>query len=74
MHESGEWLEDTYTVTPVDARPQSVGSAITYARRYALGAILGIATESDNDGAVASGTVAPQQAIEESREVFVLSE
>ena len=60
MHESGEWLEDTYTVAPVDNRPQSVGSAITYARRYALGAILGIATESDDDGAVASGTVAPQ--------------
>lgn len=60
MHESGEWLEDTYTVAPVDNRPQSVGSAITYARRYALGAILGIATESDDDGAEASGTVAPQ--------------
>lgn len=57
MHESGEWIEETFTLRPVDAKPQSVGSAITYARRYALGAILGIATEEDDDGNKASNAV-----------------
>lgn len=57
MHESGEWIEETFSLRPVDLKPQSVGSAITYARRYALGAILGIATEEDDDGNKASGPV-----------------
>ena len=54
MHSSGEWMEDTFVMEPVDAKPQSVGSAITYARRYALGAVLGLATEDDDDGNEAS--------------------
>ena len=54
MHESGEWLEDTFTMKPADSKPQSIGSAITYARRYALGAVLGIATEADDDGEAAT--------------------
>ena len=54
MHESGEWLEGTYTMRPADSKPQSLGSAITYARRYALGAILGVASEEDDDGIVVS--------------------
>lgn len=56
MHISGEWIEDTFTMKPVDQKPQSLGSVITYMRRYALGAILGIATEEDDDGNEASGT------------------
>lgn len=57
MHESGEWIEETFYVSPTDSKPQSLGSAITYARRYALGAILGIATEDDDDGNEASKEV-----------------
>jgi hypothetical protein len=59
MHESGEWMEETFTVTPSKNDPQGVGSAITYQRRYALGAVLGIATEDDDDGNAASGPVVP---------------
>ena len=55
MHTSGEWIEDTYTMRPMDAKPQSIGSVITYMRRYAIGSILGIATEDDDDGNKASG-------------------
>lgn len=55
MHTSGEWIEETYIMKPVDAKPQTAGSAITYMRRYALGAMLGIATEEDDDGNAASG-------------------
>jgi len=54
LHVSGEWIEDTFTMKPVDNKPQSIGSMLTYARRYALGAVLGIATEEDDDGNAAS--------------------
>lgn len=54
MHSSGEYIEETFFMRPVGTKPQDLGSALTYARRYALGAVLGIATESDDDGATAS--------------------
>lgn len=57
MHESGEFIEETFSMRPVGTKPQDIGSAITYARRYALGAVLGIATEADDDGNAASGKV-----------------
>lgn len=44
------WRADTPHVTP-----QSMGSAITYARRYALGAILGLNIDDDDDGNAGSG-------------------
>jgi hypothetical protein len=39
---------------PSKADPQGLGSATTYARRYALSAILGIVTDDDDDGNMAS--------------------
>jgi hypothetical protein len=60
MHpESGEWMEASYAMHPVKSDPQAVGSAITYARRYALGAILGLNIDEDDDGNKASAP-APQ--------------
>src|SRR3990167_1270934 len=50
MHTSGEFIKATGKMTPKDNTPQGQGSAITYMRRYALSAILGIATEDDDDG------------------------
>lgn len=52
IHESGEWLGSRYPVHPVKADPQGEGSALTYARRYALMALVGIAPE-DDDGIAA---------------------
>jgi len=50
MHSSGEWQESTLTM-PIDKyTPQGFGSAIAYARRYALSAALGIAAGDDDDG------------------------
>jgi len=51
LHESGERIEDVCPI-PVgaDATSQEVGSAITYLRRYALCAILGLVAEDDDDG------------------------
>jgi len=52
-HESGEWLESTYAVPGATLTAQNVGSIITYARRYALAAILGVAPDEDVDGQTA---------------------
>jgi len=48
-HESGQYFETTLALKPEKLSPQSMGSAITYARRYALSAILGMASEEDDD-------------------------
>ena len=49
MHQSGEWLEDTMVIPLAKASAQDFGSALTYGRRYALSAILGIVTDEDDD-------------------------
>jgi hypothetical protein len=53
LHTSGEWLTGELLVKPLKLDPQSLGSAVTYGRRYGLMAILGVAPEED-DGAAAS--------------------
>lgn len=53
MHASGEWVGGVYPVRPVQNTPQGMGSAITYARRYSLSALLGLT--ADDDGNAASG-------------------
>jgi hypothetical protein len=55
-HKSGEFIRNDLTL-PVDSLdPQAIGTAITYARRYALQALLGIAPEEgDDDAQAASG-------------------
>lgn len=54
VHTSGEWIMGELSLKPVKDDPQAVGSAITYARRYGLCAMVGIAPE-DDDGNAASG-------------------
>lgn len=48
--ESGEYIEATYSIHPLKNEPQAIGSALTYARRYAIGAILGLNIDEDDDG------------------------
>jgi hypothetical protein len=52
--ESGEWIKGVYRMTPAKNDPQGQGSVITYQRRYALGAILGLNIDEDDDGNAAS--------------------
>jgi hypothetical protein len=62
-HESGEWISSTMSLPVLgpdlkgggrgEVNPQSFGSAITYARRYALAAIVGV-YQDDDDGNSAS--------------------
>lgn len=55
VHTSGQWMEDGgYALNPTKNDPQGMGSAVTYGRRYTLGASLGIITEDDDDGNKAS--------------------
>ena len=63
LHSSGQWIASRYVMPiPDKLTPQAVGSAITYARRYALSAIVGIAPDDDDDGNAASVTPARQEA------------
>jgi hypothetical protein len=50
-HSSGEWLSSDWPVCPVSetAAPHKMGAALTYARRYALFTLVGIAGEDDID-------------------------
>ncbi len=48
--ESGEFMQSTFDMHMVKNDPQAMGSAITYSRRYALGAILGLNIDEDDDG------------------------
>jgi hypothetical protein len=50
-HASGEWIASDWPVCPVadTASPRRMGAALTYARRYALFALVGIAGEDDVD-------------------------
>ena len=69
LHISGEYISCRYPLTPMrqtkDAGwalsddPQSIGSAITYARRYAMSAMLGISADEDDDAEKATGKRQP---------------
>jgi hypothetical protein len=50
-HSSGEWISSDWPVCSLDeiASPKRMGAALTYARRYALFALVGIAGEDDLD-------------------------
>ncbi|WP_298997136.1 ERF family protein [uncultured Desulfovibrio sp.] len=55
-HKSGQWFASE-CVMPLDRQggAQGMGSAITYARRYSLSAILGVVADEDDDGNSAQG-------------------
>ena len=53
-HSSGEWIAGQMPVLTKDNSPQGQGSGITYARRYALAAIVGLA-QIDDDAEAAQG-------------------
>ena len=62
LHESGQWLRSKLYVPVVKKDPQGFGSALSYARRYALASIANIASEDDDDGEQASKPVGPAKA------------
>lgn len=61
MHSSGQWIRGVQAISPKDNSPQAIGSAITYARRYGLAAMLGI-YQTDDDAEAAMNR--PQSALQ----------
>lgn len=54
MHSSGQYIQAVYPIAAGDGRgvsaAQAVGSALTYARRYSLTALVGVVSDDDDDG------------------------
>ena len=84
MHSSGEWIEATSTIRleaeKANSLAQSAGKLITYQRRYAYAAILGLVSDKDADGNIskepapeAPAPVAPpvKPTAEQKREAFI---
>jgi len=60
IHEGGETLESLTPLNTENLSNQEIGSAVTYMRRYALSAMLGLATDDDDDANLADGNEATE--------------
>jgi len=60
-HESGQAESETFEFPVAGRSPQEIGSLITYMKRYALGAALGISTDDDDDGNAATHAPRPKK-------------
>jgi len=67
IHSSGQWIKGELSMTPTKKDPQGIGSAITYARRYSLAAMVGVVQE-DDDGNAASAPKTNQSEIKKQTE------
>ncbi len=59
--ETGEFFEDVMPLAAQQQTPQAQGSAITYARRYSLMAMLGLVADDDDDGNASEADAKKQQ-------------
>lgn len=59
VHSSGQWIESEYPVCKITLEPQKKGSALTYAQRQSLFALVGVAGDDDDDGNGANGSGKP---------------
>jgi hypothetical protein len=60
MHESGEFIQSSYTMKPVKDDPHGIGSIITYQRRYCLASALLLNIDIDDDGNAGTLGVKPK--------------
>lgn len=60
LHKSGEYIGSDLWMNAADEKPQSLGSAFTYGRRYGVSGVVGLAPE-DDDGEAAQGRPMPPQ-------------
>jgi len=58
LHSSGQWMADSLSLPVGKPDAQGVGSALTYARRYALASFVGVAPEDDDGNAAVKGVTA----------------
>ncbi len=61
LHSSGQFLSAHPLRLPIGKTPQSVGSAISYGKRYAIMAVLGLATDDDDGQSAASASLGRSQ-------------
>ena len=54
LHADGDQIVGRYPLRPQQQTPQGYGSALTYARRYSLAAMVGVVADEDDDGNAAS--------------------
>ncbi len=54
LHESGQWIKSTLKMPITKADAQGIGATITYARRYGLSAMVGIAQYDDDGNSVSN--------------------
>lgn len=59
IHESGQYIDGQWLLTPAKHDPQGEGSDTTYKRRYALMSITGLVADEDDDGNKASQSAGP---------------
>jgi hypothetical protein len=69
LHESGHTFSTRVYLIIGKNDMQGFGSAVTYARRYGLGALAGI-TDTDDDGNAAAAKAKPKPTVEDQREAF----
>ena len=70
LHESGEYITATAAMPCANpSNPQAMGSAITYARRYAYGSILSLDIDDDDDANAATQTAPPKSTVAKSAPV-----
>jgi hypothetical protein len=50
-HSSGEWIRSEFSARAKDAQPQSIGSTVSYGKRYTLQALAGVASADEDDDA-----------------------
>jgi hypothetical protein len=62
-HASGQWYESVYPIPHMPDKPQAMGSALSYARRYEWATMCGIASEEDDDGNAAQADTGKYGAI-----------
>lgn len=67
LHTSGQYLTSRLRIAPIKPDPQAMGSAITYARRYALAALIGVVQADDDGEAAMERKIAYKPNVKESR-------
>lgn len=70
LHISGESIEGWYPLPSAAGHPQNLGSAITYARRYALCAVTGLAPDVDDDAQAAQEAAKPAETAQDASRLF----
>ena len=69
-HSSGQWIESAIDVNPTNSNIQTLGSYLTYLKRYAYAAIVGVvASDEDDDGEKAAQDERKTTTVEEFSEL-----